>query len=283
MPEKRYTVAACNYNMAETLEESLKSILNQLDESFEVLVIDDGSTDGSQEILDRLENEYEIFRWIEGDNENIGEARAQANQEAKGEYILPQLDMDDKYHPVIEDFIQIFEKLNNIIDKEFYLAGGGLNIGPKTLLTDINYRSLGYGEDKDFWRRLLSNNSMIILDIHNAYDSIGYNYSRLDRLRISYEVTKNNFKSGVTFSSFVNWKIKNLNHVDDYFKLIISPLAFLRAIQEGKYTQPEGYENMGRLFKDLNEEKFTVSELEEKYNFEIKEKLSEEGKEILYL
>ena len=42
-----YSVCICNYNMKEYLEISLKSILEQLDERYEVLVIDDGSNDGS--------------------------------------------------------------------------------------------------------------------------------------------------------------------------------------------------------------------------------------------
>ena len=38
-----YSVCVCNYNMAETLEVSLKSVLDQLDERYEVVVVDDGS------------------------------------------------------------------------------------------------------------------------------------------------------------------------------------------------------------------------------------------------
>lgn len=281
----KYTIAICNFEMAKTLEESLKSILSQIpnNSDFEVLVIDDGSTDGSQKILDKLETNYSIFRWIEGENDNIGEARAQANEEAEGKYILTQLDMDNIYRPVIEDFIRIFEEVNSQRNGKFYLAGGGLNIGPKTLLLENNYRSLGYGEDKDLWRRLLSENAMIHLDVQNAYKSIGYDYSRLDRLKLSYESTKVNFKSGITFSSFLSWKAKNINVSDDFFKILISPYAYIKARYEGRYNQPEPYNKMGKLFKEMDNQRYTVPELEKKYDFEIKDELSEKGQEILYL
>ena len=36
-----YSVCVCNYNMAETLEISLRSVLDQLDERYEVIVIED--------------------------------------------------------------------------------------------------------------------------------------------------------------------------------------------------------------------------------------------------
>ena len=54
-----YSVCICNYNMADTLEVSLRSVLDQLDERYEVIVIDDGSKDSSVEILENLSNAYE--------------------------------------------------------------------------------------------------------------------------------------------------------------------------------------------------------------------------------
>lgn len=283
MTAPNYTVAICNYNMSDTLEESLRSILEQLDDRFEVLVVDDGSKDGSQEILDNLEKEYNILTWIEGENENIGEARAQANREAKGDYILTQLDVDDRYEPVIEDFVKIFEIINEEIERDFYLSANGLNMAAKSLLIDINYRGLGYGEDKDLWRRLLAEDALIPLKINQPYTTIGYEYSKVDRFRISYEITKVNFKSGVSFSSFISYKLRNLNYVDDYFKVAISPLAFLKANLESRYNQPEGYEKMGRLYRELEEREATLSEIEKKYDIEIEDELSDKGREILYL
>ena len=59
-----YSVCICNYNMKDYLEKSLKSILEQLDDRYEVLVIDDGSNDGSLEVLANLEKKYQIMRFI---------------------------------------------------------------------------------------------------------------------------------------------------------------------------------------------------------------------------
>lgn len=268
--------------MAETLEESLRSILDQVDERFEVLVVDDGSTDGSQEILDNLEDEYEIFRWVEGDNENIGEARAQANREAEGKYILTQLDCDDVYDPVILDFVKVFEELNDRIEDEFYLSGNNLNMAPRSLLLEVNYRSLGYGEDKDLWRRLLAKDTLVPLGMGSPNESIGYDYGSIDQLKIAYESTEVNFLSGVSFWSFLRWQIRNLEYVDDYFKILTSPVAFLNSILSGRMSQPEGYEEYGRLFEELDRKEKNLRELEEEYGFSLEENLSDEGKEIFY-
>jgi glycosyltransferase involved in cell wall biosynthesis len=278
----KYTIAVCNYNMADTLEESLRSVLDQLNEEFEVLVLDDGSTDESQKILDELEEEYDIFRWIEGENENIGEARAKANREAKGEYILTQLDVDDRYEPVIQDFVKIFEKLNEKIGEDFYLSAKGINMAPKQLLLDINYRSLGYGEDKDLWRRLLAEDALIPLKMKRTHEEIGYSYSCLEKLKNNFEVTKVNFQSGVSFSSFLCYQIRNLNYIDDYFKLLISPLAYLSTLTRKRYKLPSPYHRMGKLYSELEKRRRTCSELEEELSIDLKSRISEENRKYFF-
>ena len=55
----RYSVCVCNYNMADTLERAMTSVLDQLDRNlYEVVVIDDGSSDSS---LDELEEAGKVL------------------------------------------------------------------------------------------------------------------------------------------------------------------------------------------------------------------------------
>ena len=276
--DPKYTVAVCNYNMADTLEESLRSILDQLDERFEVLVVDDGSTDGSQEILDKLEEEYEILRWIEGDNDNIGEARAQANRDARGDYIIVQLDADDKFEPVIQDLVRIYHKIEENREDEFFFGG----MAPKTLLTRINYRSMGRGEDRDLWRRLAAEGKFLALSRDPFWTPLGYEYGKIDMLKNGYETTKNIFRSGVTWRSFFKYKILNAEYRDDLYRAVISPVAYLHARTDGIYELPEGYENFAKGLEEIEKNEKSIKELENKYGFKVKEELSERGKEILY-
>ena len=160
----RYTVAMCNLNNAAVLEKSIRSVVDQLDSSFELLVVDDGSTDGSLDILRDLEAEYPFMWVIEGDNDNLGEARNHSFREASGTYILESMDPDDVYREVILDFVFVFERLSEALDREFYLKGRSINMAPRSLLLNHPYRSLGYGEDKDLWRRLFASEKIIWLD-----------------------------------------------------------------------------------------------------------------------
>ena len=50
------------YNMDDTLEVSLLSILNQIDETFEIIFVDDGSTDNSYMIAKKLAVKFKNLR-----------------------------------------------------------------------------------------------------------------------------------------------------------------------------------------------------------------------------
>ncbi|QIO24129.1 glycosyltransferase family 2 protein [Haloarcula sp. JP-L23] len=70
--------------MAETIEESLTSIISQLDDEFEVLVVDDGSTDGSLDILASLADIHKQLRYVVRDHSNLAEARNTSFELEKG-------------------------------------------------------------------------------------------------------------------------------------------------------------------------------------------------------
>lgn len=278
----KYTVAVINYNMAETLEESLRSVLDQLegDRRFEALVIDDGSTDGSQKILERLEEEYELLRWIEGDNKNRGEARQQATEESKGEHIIHQIDTDDKYDEIFKDLIDIYEQLRENIDKNFYLDGR-VGIGPKKLLEEIPFRSIDYGEDIDLALRLLAEDKIIQLDHKQYHTSMGYDYGFIELHKITFEIAVNYFRMGAKLSNFIKWRARNIELFEHYFQTASAPLAYLVALTKERYKLPQGY-NLTELKEKINSK--TLSDLEEEYDFEIdRTNISEKGKDIFYL
>ncbi len=72
------TFIVVNYNGEKYLKECLNSIINQTYRKLRVLVIDNGSTDGSRDILRNFEDYYSRFEVIRNE-ENLGFAKA-ANQ-----------------------------------------------------------------------------------------------------------------------------------------------------------------------------------------------------------
>lgn len=90
----KITVAIPIYNRESTIEKCINSVINQTYKDFELLLINDGSTDGSESIcLDFAQKDNRI-RYISGENKGIAYVRNLALKEARGEYLC-FVDSDD--------------------------------------------------------------------------------------------------------------------------------------------------------------------------------------------
>lgn len=77
------------FNQEDYIPTTLDSILNQDFKDFEIIVIDDGSTDDSLEIInDKLSNTKIQHKIIHQENSGVGSARNRGIDEACGEYLL---------------------------------------------------------------------------------------------------------------------------------------------------------------------------------------------------
>ena len=104
----RVTVLMSTYNGEKYLRESIESVLNQTFSDFEFLIIDDASTDSSQDII----NNYNDPRIILIENkDNIGQAESlnRGLREAKGDYIV--IKTEDKNYIVHSTLKKIEVKL----------------------------------------------------------------------------------------------------------------------------------------------------------------------------
>jgi peptidoglycan/xylan/chitin deacetylase (PgdA/CDA1 family)/SAM-dependent methyltransferase len=90
------------FNAERTIKETLFSISRQTHESYEVLIVDDGSTDNSRKIVEDYERESggRITMLQHGDSLNLGlsQSRNLAMEHARGDFIV-FLDSDDTIHP----------------------------------------------------------------------------------------------------------------------------------------------------------------------------------------
>ena len=82
------------YNAEKYLAECLDSVLNQSYKCLEIIVVNDGSIDGTREILDAYASEYNSIRAIHTENRGVSCARNTGLNEASGDYVM-FLDSDD--------------------------------------------------------------------------------------------------------------------------------------------------------------------------------------------
>lgn len=87
------TVVIPLYNKEASIAQSLKSVLSQEYDDFEVVIVDDGSTDGSVSRVEAMNNPR--IRLIKQENGGPSKARNTGVKNAKGEWVL-FLDADDE-------------------------------------------------------------------------------------------------------------------------------------------------------------------------------------------
>ena len=93
------------YNRAHLIGKAVKSVLNQTYQDFEIIVVDDGSTDNTEEVMKSFNN-FKIRYICHSDNRGISVARNIGIRASRGEYIA-LLDSDDEWLP---------EKLDKQVD-----------------------------------------------------------------------------------------------------------------------------------------------------------------------
>ena len=100
------------YNVEKYLRECLDSILNQTFQNFEIICVDDGSTDKSLEILQEYKRKDDRFVILQQRYSGAGSARNNGIRLAEGKYIQ-FLDSDDYFEPtLLEEMYNHAEKFN---------------------------------------------------------------------------------------------------------------------------------------------------------------------------
>lgn len=94
--EPRFTVVLNTYNRADVLPRAVASVLAQSEHDFELVVVDDGSTDGTAEVVAGFDDAR--VRYIRRDNGGLAAARNTGIAEARGTYVT-FLDDDDEATP----------------------------------------------------------------------------------------------------------------------------------------------------------------------------------------
>lgn len=82
------TVIISSYNHAHYIEETINSVINQTYPNIELLVIDDGSSDNSVELLTKLQKQHGFDLLIQ-ENKGLSKTLNEAIARAKGELIVP--------------------------------------------------------------------------------------------------------------------------------------------------------------------------------------------------
>lgn len=100
------------YNRAHLIERAVKSALNQTYQDFEIIIIDDGSTDNTETVINKFQQKDNRIVYLKhGKNRGGSTARNTGINASRGEYTA-FLDSDDEWLPEkLEKQVNVFQKL----------------------------------------------------------------------------------------------------------------------------------------------------------------------------
>ncbi len=111
MEEKKISIIVPIYNTKEYLDECMISLTNQTYSNIEIVIVDDGSTDGSEEVYNKYAKNDARIKVIRQKNMGVAKARKNAMAYVTGEYLafvdsddFIELDYYEKVVAVAEDF-----------------------------------------------------------------------------------------------------------------------------------------------------------------------------------
>lgn len=169
------------YNNQSSVVETVESVIAQDYENLEIIIVNDGSTDNSQEVLEKLSNQYQNIQVYSKENEGVSATRNYGFKRSQGKYVV-FLDADDLLAKtfisecarmmdenntlsVVYTQVQFFERQSGIfnlpkLDFQRLLSGNCLAV--TAMIRAEMFESVGmfdeklnYVEDWEFWIRLL--------------------------------------------------------------------------------------------------------------------------------
>lgn len=123
------------YNVKPYLHESIESVLNHTYKNYELIIIDDGSTDGSELICDKYQKNDKRIRVIHQNNKGLSGARNTGLDVMHGD-VVAFLDSDDAFLP---DFLQVM--VQTMISDNVDIVVCDYYIKPCFISLDISFAS----------------------------------------------------------------------------------------------------------------------------------------------
>ncbi|RJS48569.1 MAG: hypothetical protein CIT03_07695 [Methanobacterium sp.] len=126
-----------SYNHEKYLEEAINSVINQTEEDWELIIIDDASQDNSPLILDKFQKDDRIHIKRHDKNRGIASTLNQALKCSKGDFVA-FIASDDVWHPrKLEEQLEILKK-----DDEQIVWSEGLILNDKSEATGEKFTQI---------------------------------------------------------------------------------------------------------------------------------------------
>lgn len=234
--EVRYSFIMCNLDMEDTLATSALSLITQLPEDSELVIIDGGSTDGSKDIIENLVSEFDNVRAKDSIFDTLGQDRNLGSRIASGEIVIHQFDCDDfLYYGSVDRLLDRIEDIDGSEDK-WFLRSSTFNVAPKDVFVELGYGKTNRAEDKELWRRVEQDNEVSFYSDSPNYCFTLIEDSKIDKIKKDILGVRGDVRNGLDLDTVVYRIIRNEN-----FSLKSKPFRILNAFYQYKREKFDGF------------------------------------------
>ncbi len=227
----KYSIIIPIYNTEKYLNECLESLYNQSYDNFEVIMVNDGSTDGSKKICEKYCSLSKRFKLINQENSGVSKARNYGISHSIGEYIL-FIDSDDYI-----DYDMMME-IESYIDNNDLLIFGYDEVYKnknKKMILNYNIKNLeiirnkmitsvlgGFLCNKVFKRKIIVDNNMFLNEKICYCEDLLFSLQYLNYCKSAIYLNKNFYKYRMRKSgaSFAFYNKKNITIFNSYNHII---------------------------------------------------------------
>lgn len=140
----KFSVIIPAYNSENFLERSIKSVLFQSFKDYELIIVNDGSVDHTEEVAKSFSSKYACVKYVEKKNGGLSSARNAGIKIAQGKYLV-FLDSDDKLHSN-----DVLAKLNDDCKESPDLIIGNIlavSVQKKVLISNVTKAQIDINDD----------------------------------------------------------------------------------------------------------------------------------------
>ncbi len=240
-----FTVIISLFNKENFIESTLKSVLNQSFSDFEVLIINDGSTDKSEEKVLKFKDSR--IKYFYKENGGVSSARNFGIEKAQSDYIT-FIDADDFWYP---NFLQeMFENINNYPELKVFSAAIEVETSKKVFPSSYSIVKTGDFEIVNYFEASLKE-TVICTSCAVIHQSVFEKVGNFDITLKSGEDTDMWIRIGLNYPILFSWKIL-ARYVYDAQSLTKNHKTTIHSLNFTKYALLEKTNPSLKKFLDLN-------------------------------
>lgn len=240
----KYSFIVPVYNTEKYLKKCLDSLVNQTYKDFEIIIVNDGSTDNSINIINEYSKKYKNIKVINQKNGGLSHARNEGVKNANGKYIL-FVDSDD--YVETELLNEVEQKIDGLDLLRF-----------QVVIEDEEYNNIKTYEEKEFSSLNGYEAIKIISNYFFVEPACFYVYNKDFYLKNKFKFTKNVYHEDFGLIPYVIYKANKVSSINYIGYHYIQRSGSIMNNEDYNKTLKKAYD-MLELYKDLRAKRINNS------------------------